>query len=199
MTERTDAELAAGLEANPADLDEFYRRHRETVVRYAVRRCAQPADVADLVAATFLAAIRSAAGFDARRGNADAWLIGIARRQWAKLCEREARQQHIGDLRLGDGLSADDIARLEERIDAARTSEDVERAIALLPGQHREVLWLIGPDGLSPSEAAAALGVSVGGFRVRLLRARRALRSALDPGAPASHRQISTNPQEAPT
>ena len=180
VIERTDAELVAALQTSPEHLDEFYRRHRDAILRYAVRRRPQPADVADLVAATFLAAINGAPGFDPNRGRAEAWLIGIARRQWAKLCEGEARQRRLGERRLGDSLSEDDIGRLEERIDSARRSEEVGRAIATLPERHREVLWLVGSDGLSTAEAAAALGISAGTFRVRLLRARRALRAAVE-------------------
>lgn len=191
VIERTDAELVATLQSSPEDLDELYRRHREVILRYAVRRCPQPADVADLVAETFLAAISAAPGFDPSRGSAEAWLIGIARNHWARRCEREARQRRLGERSLGDSLSSDDIGRLEERIDSVRRSAEVEGAIATLAEHHREVLWLIGSDGLSVAEAAAALGVSPGTFRVRLLRARRALRAALDAGHTASPSPIS--------
>lgn len=196
VIERTDAELVAALQTSPEDLDEFYRRHRDAVLRYAVRRCPQPADVADLVAATFLAAINAAHGFDPSRGRAEAWLIGIARRQWAKLCEGEARQRRLGERRLGDSLSDDDIGRLEERIDSVRKSEEVGRAIATLSARHREVLWLVGSDGLTVAEAAAALGISAGNFRVRLLRARRALAATLAVTSAAPRSTVSTTIKE---
>jgi RNA polymerase sigma-70 factor (ECF subfamily) len=62
----------------------------------------------------------------------------------------------------------------------------VEAALDQIGPGHREVLWLIGHDGLTVREAAAALGISTGTFRVRLLRARRALRAALDNASPAT-------------
>jgi len=44
----------------PGTLTPFYRRQVGAVERYAVRRCAQPADVADLVATTFFTVLENA-------------------------------------------------------------------------------------------------------------------------------------------
>ena len=56
-------------------------------------------------------------------------------------------------------------------------------ALDLIDADHREVLRLVGPDGLTPGEAAAALGISPGAFQVRLMRARRAARAVLNGSA----------------
>ncbi|HXQ00678.1 MAG TPA: sigma factor-like helix-turn-helix DNA-binding protein [Solirubrobacteraceae bacterium] len=53
------------------------------------------------------------------------------------------------------------------------------RALARLSDGDRELLLLIAWDGLSPAEAASALGLKPGTVRVRLLRARRRLTQAL--------------------
>ena len=76
-------------------------------------------------------------------------------------------------------LDEDEYARLEERIDAARESREVERALASLDPRQREALLLVGHDGLSDKQAAAALHVTPTAFRMRLSRARRALKAAL--------------------
>jgi len=186
VTEESDAELIACLRSDPAALDLFYRRHRTRVLDYARRRCRQPADVADLVAATFLAALASADRFDPGRGDVGPWLIGIASRQWGLLCRAERKQQLLRAGAVPWTPSSDDIARLEEQIDAARASDQVEAALDRIGPGHREVLWLIGHDGLTVREAAATLGISTGTFRVRLLRARRALRAALDNAYPGT-------------
>jgi RNA polymerase sigma factor (sigma-70 family) len=83
-------------------------------------------------------------------------------------------------------LSDEAIIRLEERIDAARESAEVEHALNGLAPRHREVLWLVGRDDLTSHEAAQALGVNAGAFRVRLSRARKALREALRDPMPTS-------------
>jgi RNA polymerase sigma-70 factor (ECF subfamily) len=185
VTDDTDAGLLARLQGDPAALEMFYRRHRDRVVAYAVRRCRQPADVTDLVAATFLAVLEKPGSFDPRRGDAGAWLTGIAARQWLLLCRAERKQQDLRERVPARELSSDDIARLEDQIDAARASEPAWAALDQVDPCHSEVLRLVGPDGLTSREAAAALGISAGAFRVRLMRARRAVKRVLSDSARA--------------
>jgi RNA polymerase sigma-70 factor (ECF subfamily) len=56
---------------------------------------------------------------------------------------------------------------------------DLERALASLPEIHREVLLLIGVEGLDVAQAAAALEIRPDAARQRLTRARAALAEAL--------------------
>lgn len=178
--ERADAELLAGVRDDPGALETLYRRHVERVVSFAIRRCDQPADVADLVAATFLAVLESAGTYDPARGDALPWILGIAGRIQSRKRRRQWRER---DALVRSGsrrtLAPDDFARLERAIDASRRHGEIEQAIQRLSYRHREVLLLVGPDGLDHAQAAEALGVSPGAFRNRLLRARRALRRAL--------------------
>src|SRR4051794_6899307 len=166
----------------------LYRRHVDSVVAYAARRCRQPADVADLVAATFLVVVEAAASFDPSRGDALPWILGIARRLHANRSRRRYREQaayaRIDGARL---LDSDDVARIAARIDAARLRPAVEQALAALPDRHREVLWLIGHDGLTHEQAAQVLDIAPGALRMRLTRARRALHAALGPAHPDVH------------
>jgi len=78
-------------------------------------------------------------------------------------------------------LDADDIGRLEERIDAERQARGLYARVRRLPPGEREVLELVAVDGLSVSDAAAVAGISPVAARVRLHRARRALRQAASP------------------
>ena len=59
----------------PGTLTPFYRRQVGAVERYAVRRCAQPADVADLLATTFFTVLENATTLDEQRGSG----IAVAR------------------------------------------------------------------------------------------------------------------------
>jgi RNA polymerase sigma-70 factor (ECF subfamily) len=56
----------------------------------------------------------------------------------------------------------------------------VGRALQSLSQLDREALLLVAWEDLTPRQAAAALGINATAFRVRLLRARRRLRAALD-------------------
>jgi RNA polymerase sigma factor (sigma-70 family) len=160
---------------DPAAFEAFYRGHVTAVTRFIARRVADPHAVADLTAEVFLAVIASAHSYRASRGSQLAWLFGIARNVVAADRRRVARElrmvARISGRRL---LDSDDIARLEERIDAETQARRVVQAIAGLPDEERAVLELVAVDGLAVKDAAAALGIQPGAARTRLHRARRA-------------------------
>ena len=78
MHEHSDEELLVAIAAGPGFLPEFYRRHVAKVTGVGVRRFSTPEDVADFVANVFLEVLRSAGSYDPRRGDAVAWLYGLA-------------------------------------------------------------------------------------------------------------------------
>jgi RNA polymerase sigma-70 factor (ECF subfamily) len=162
----------------------FYREHVTDVTRFVARRVADPHTVADLTAEVFLAVIASAHSYRPSRGTPVAWLYGIARNVIAGERRRAAHElrtaSRIAGRRLLDG---DDIARLEERIDAESPGRAACQALAGLPPDERAVLELVAIDGLAVKDAAAALGIRQGTARVRLHRARRAARQAMGPPA----------------
>lgn len=167
----------AEIATDPKAFEVFYRRNVEAVTRFLTRRLTDPHTVADLVAEVFLAALDSAGTYRPGLGSELGWLYGIARNTVAaesRRAAREARLAHrIGGRRL---LEADDVSRMEERIDAERAARGALRAMAALPESERAVLELVAIDQLSVAEAAAALGIRQGAARVRLCRARQALR-----------------------
>jgi RNA polymerase sigma factor (sigma-70 family) len=175
-----DRDLLGRLSTDPAAFETFYRRHIDRVIGFTARRVREPADVADLVASTFVEVLTCAPSYDGSRGEPTAWLLGITARLIANARRRRGRESaataRIAGRRL---IDASDIERLEERIDAARTSEAVLAALGQLKPRAREALLLVGADGLTPGEAAAVLGISGAAFRMRLSGARRALDRAV--------------------
>jgi RNA polymerase sigma factor (sigma-70 family) len=179
-----DRALLAAARSDPEAFAELYRRLVDRVISFAARRVSDPGDVADIVAATFLTALESAGGYDPGRGEPIGWLLGIASRLLANQRRRTAREGFArARLDARSLLDSDDIERLEARIDAAAQAASARTAMARLPARQREALLLIGEDGLTPAEAARVLGVSGATFRVRLARARRAVRAAMEPAA----------------
>jgi RNA polymerase sigma-70 factor (ECF subfamily) len=196
-TEPRDRDLVGRLQSDPRAFEELYRRHVGRLTAYVATRCRQPQDAADLVASTFVAALESAERYDPARGEVLPWLIGIARHLSSDagryaLREREALAQVAGRRT----LSQDETAELEARIDAAREVADLEGALRRLHVRDREPLVLLGYVGLTSAQAAQALGISGTAFRVRLMRARRALRKAraqtLAEAAPPAPREALT-------
>ncbi|MFB8210976.1 MULTISPECIES: RNA polymerase sigma factor [unclassified Streptomyces] len=180
MTSDTRSEEGPAAAARDPDLfEEFYRRHFDAITRFVARRVTDPHTVADVTAEVFLAAIDSADSYRPGRGSETAWLYGIARNLVGAEARRTARQAALGARIAGRRLlEADDIARLEEQLDAEAAGRRALAALAGLPQGERALLELITVDQLTLPEAASALGLRQVTARVRLHRARKTLRGA---------------------
>ena len=154
-----------------------YRENVGAVTAYFARRTTDPQTVADLTSDTFVKAIGSLAGFDPGRGRPIAWLMGIARHVYAGHLEMTA-QRHRALARAGGGLLLDEDTsdEIAARIDDQRAGRLLLARLAALPDLERTALEYVELAGLTPAEAAVALGVSPGTLRVRLFRARARLR-----------------------
>jgi len=168
----------AEIGRDPDVFEAFYREHIERIQRFVARRVDDPYLAADLTADVFLAAIDAASGYRANLGTPVGWLYGIARNVVSAEKRRHARElranQRISGRRL---LTADDVTRLEERIDAEASARALLQAMTELPDGERAALELVALDGLSPEDAARVLGIRLPTLRVRLHRARGRLRS----------------------
>ena len=175
-SEPADEDLLRRLSSDPVAFEVFYRRHVDRVIGFATRRVTDPTDAADLVAATFVTVLTAARSYDPGRGEPGAWLLGITARLIVNARRRKVRESaalaRIAGRRL---IDQSDIERLEERIDAARSSRAMIAALERLRPRAREALLLVDAAGLQPAEAARVLGISPAAFRMRLSSARRAL------------------------
>ncbi|WP_328334083.1 MULTISPECIES: RNA polymerase sigma factor [unclassified Streptomyces] len=164
---------------DPAGFAAFYEQQFDTVLGFVARRVDSPHLAADLTADIFVAALENAHTYDARRGAPIAWLYGISRNVLHAHFRGNAREQkvlaRVGGRRM---LDEQDVDAIESRIDAERAARQIASAHQALSEPLRAVLDLIVVDGLSVQEAARALGIAPTTARVRLHRARRALRSA---------------------
>ena len=178
----SDEELLSAAGRDPEAFEELYRRHVATIVAFAVRRCSVPAEVPDLVAAVWLEVIGSADRFNPGQGRAVPWLLGIAANLVASDARRRGRERQAMALLAGQRvLEEDDYERLESEIDASRRASHLRGLLVALPERERMVVELVIVDGLSPQEAAEALGIRPAAARMRLARARRRLREAVRP------------------
>jgi RNA polymerase sigma-70 factor, ECF subfamily len=186
-----DDELLAATAAGDADaFGRFYRRHERQVLTYAMLRCPNSGDVADLVAETFLAAMTSAGRYRPGEGDAGAWLLGIARHVLARQRRTFARRRSlVHRLANAPAFGPDEAEAVDRAIDAARLAPKLRAALAGLQAKDRELLLLVARDGLEPGPAGAVLGMNPNTARLRLSRARKRLRVALDEPSPASSQE----------
>lgn len=156
-----------------------YRENVGAVTGFFARRCRDPQQVADLTSQTFVEAIKSAGTFQGR-GTPTAWLIAIARRVYANHLADQATGADLID-QLGGRLvlAQDEIDDLVERMDAQRDGKALLDRAASMSAVEREAIELVDLMGLTPKDAASALGVSPNALRVRLFRAHKRLRKEL--------------------
>lgn len=182
VVDRSDADLlAAAADGDGEAYGAFFRRHSRAVTSYAVRRCDNPDDVADLVADTFMIALQASGRYIPETNTALPWLYGIARRVLARQRRRKAGFARLlvksthSQVRF-QGIEEDSIA---EAIDAMRTAPALAEALGGLSKGERDVLELVAFEGLTPSEAAVVLELTPNAARLKLSRARRHMRGML--------------------
>jgi RNA polymerase sigma factor (sigma-70 family) len=177
VTDRTVQTPPTAGAGAAAEFERLYRANVEAVTAYFARRSADPHVVADLTADTFVVVITSFGSFDPRKGTVRAWVFGIARHVYASYCQAYSQQQDKMQRLAGRrDLDADQVEELVDRIDAERAGRGLVSGLAALPERDRAVVELVDMAGLSPQEAAAALGLAPGTARMRLMRARARLR-----------------------
>ena len=165
-----------------SDFHDLIEREIPRLRRYAraLTRSADRAD--DLVQETLLRAVAKChlwqAGTDIR-----AWLFTIMHNQYVNMVRRAIREKATVDI---DQMSSSLIATTDPT--GSRQLHELERALGFLPGEQREVILLVGLEGMSYESAAQILRVPVGTVRSRLSRGRDALRRLMDlrEGAAAS-------------
>ncbi|SNR39781.1 RNA polymerase sigma factor [Blastococcus mobilis] len=158
--------------------EDAYRSSGTAVLGYALRRSASREDALDVVAETFATAWRRRTDMPADPQEARPWLFGIARLCLANAARSTHRASRLGE-RLADSFAGaaipDPSAIHEHRTEQQRVSE----AVGQLSPEDQELVSLIAWEGLTPAQAATALGLSPGTARVRLHRARTRLRAEL--------------------
>jgi RNA polymerase sigma-70 factor (ECF subfamily) len=181
---RSDGALLAGLPRQPELMGVLYERHAQEVFRYLARR-AGPAAAEDLLSEVFIAALSASSRVVAHdSGSALPWLYGIALNV---LRSHFRRQQPTGGVTADFGMDWDAV---DDRLDAWAERGRLRAALDGLSESDRELLLLVAWEGLTHTEAAAALGISQVAARSRLHRARKRALNALQRlrgGAPSSH------------
>ena len=165
-------------EPDEQPFERLYEQHFERVTAYLLARTDRDS-AGEAVARTFEIAWRRLPDVPAEPLP---WLLGVARRVLADQRRAQGRRnaliEHIAE-------TATEIS--DDHAEALAARELVLAAIKDLTPFQQEALLLIAWDGLSEREVAAVLGCSRGAVALRLHRARKQLRAALDRAAPESN------------
>lgn len=112
-----------------------------------------------------------------------AWLFTILHNQHINAVRHDARRP--------ENVPVEESANAEPAAQDGRLAvRDLDRALALLPDEQRQVVLLIGLEGLSYAEASDVLDVPLGTVMSRLNRGRQQLRGLMEQGPAQSIRRI---------
>jgi RNA polymerase sigma-70 factor (ECF subfamily) len=182
----TDEDLLSKARSGDRDaLEELVVRYQPRVYRYGISMCRDSDAASDIAQETLLAMARSVGDF---RGDSSVgtWLFTIARR----FCMRKRRRSKFApaEEQSLEALGPDGTAHLsdphpgpEETTASREVSAALTLAIDTLDPAQREVLVLRDVEGLSASEVAEVLGLSVQAVKSRLHRARVTVRQQVAP------------------
>lgn len=159
-----DGDAAAATEA----FGVLYERHRDYVLRVAMRFTGNRETTLDVLQETFAYLLRrfppTGTGFELT-AKLTTFLYPVAKNFAISAHRQSAR------LETTDGADPDDLAAADDPV-----PDDIDAALAGLSAAHREVLLLRFVDDLSLAEIAAALSVPVGTVKSRIHLAVKQLR-----------------------
>lgn len=194
-----DPELAAIRSGDERAFETLVRRHYPAMIRMAVSQLRDSGEAEDLVQETWVTFLRNLDRFEGR-SSVRTWIMGILLNLARARRRREGRVQSLTALldRLPEGRrptvdrlrfttdgtwSSEPPAwsgRPEEALESRETLGVVQHAMDDLPAKLREVFVLRDVAGWSSEETCRALGISSANQRVRLHRARAAVRQRLE-------------------
>ena len=186
----TDEELIEGLKAGDDQAAETaVRTHMPRMLAVARRLLGDSALAEDCVQEAFANMFRKIGAFEGR-SSLGTWLYGIVANQALMKLRQQTRRREdpIDDLMPEFDTSAcrieapwQHLSTPEEILDREKRKDLVIDMINKLPADYRVVLQLRDIEEMSTAEVADALNLTDGNVKVRLHRARSALRSLLEP------------------
>ena len=167
---RTDQQLVDALnQGDAAAFDELYFRHRDWVMRLAMRFTGNHEDALDVLQETFAYFVRKFPGFELTAALTT--FLYPAVRNFS-LAARRKRLRSVSD-------NQDTLSLVPETVlsDSA-TRDELTQTLAGLSDAHREILLMRFVDEMTQPEIATALGVPLGTVKSRLHHALLAIRQS---------------------
>jgi RNA polymerase sigma-70 factor (ECF subfamily) len=175
----TSQTLVAPAEEAPREADlafeRLYRTSRDDVYAYVASLLRDRAAAEEVTATAFERAYRKRSRFDPSRGEARAWLFGIARNAALDELRRRGR---VAELTAEPADLPE--AGWEGNAEASERRLAVSAALAALAPRERELISLKFFAGLGNAEIAAVLGITESNAGTKLHRAVTKLREACD-------------------
>ena len=161
-----------------AALEQVLAEVAPAVRRFGVRMCKNPHDADDVLQDTLLSIATHLPEFEGR-SSLLSWVFTLTRTACARRRRGLKNRPPVADDAAHE--RRDDAPSPEAQVASREIADALERALDSLADEQREVILLRDVEGLTASEAADVLGISVDALKSRLHRARGALREKLVP------------------
>jgi RNA polymerase sigma-70 factor, ECF subfamily len=181
-----DSDESLVQRARSGDFDAFeqlFERHRLLVYRFAYQMTQRRDDAEDMVQEAFVRAYQNLHRYR-DEAKFTTWLLRIV----SNLCTDQARmttrrsnleqKEAVGAL---DWMTVGNFENPLENLEQDRRRVALRKAISALPDHHRMMIVMRDIEERDYNDIAEVLGCTVGGAKLRVLRARRALRDRVAP------------------
>lgn len=166
--------IARAQQGDVAAFSQLVARYQDRIYRFLVRLTRSQDDALELTQETFLSAYQALPRWRPE-ARFTTWLFHIARNQAFDWLRRHKRVDFVAwgdeqDLGLADTAPTPDAA-----LETVQRLRGLERALARLPTDHREILLLREIEEMSYGEIAEVLDIGLGTVKSRIARARAGL------------------------
>lgn len=166
-----------------AAFERLFERHRQLVYRFAYQMASRRDDAEDIVQEAFVRAYQNLGKYR-DEAKFTTWLLRIVTNLCTDMARMSQRRQALEQQEAGSSLlwmTRGDTDDPVENLTADMRVAALRKALSALPPHHRSVIVLRDLEGKEYAEVAEILGCTVGGAKLRVLRARRALRDRIAP------------------
>jgi len=201
LPEMTTASIAQGSLAGPMEFDSdnalvkrardgdfaaferLFERHRQLVYRFAYQMASRRDDAEDIVQEAFVRAYQNLGKYR-DEAKFTTWLLRIVTNLCTDMARMSQRRQALEQQEAGGSLlwmTQGDTEDPVDNLNAGMRVAALRKALNALPVHHRTAIILRDLEEKEYSEIAEILGCTMGGAKLRVLRARRALRDRIAP------------------
>jgi RNA polymerase sigma-70 factor (ECF subfamily) len=164
--------------------EQLFNRHRDLVYRFAYQMAHRRDDAEDIVQEVFVRAFQNLSRYR-DEAKFTTWLLRIASNLGTDKARMSKRRQSLEQQEASGSLTWMTVGATHEdpiqNLEADQRVELLKRAITALPDHHRRMIVMRDVQEMEYKDMAEILECSVGGAKLRVLRARRALRDRLAP------------------
>jgi RNA polymerase sigma-70 factor, ECF subfamily len=181
-----DSDIALVKRAREGDFTAFeilFERHRQLVYRFAYQMASRRDDAEDIVQEAFVRAYQNLGKYR-DEAKFTTWLLRIVTNLCTDMARMSTRRQTLEQQEATGSLlwmTQGDVDDPIENLSQDMRAGALRKALNAMPTHHRTVIVLRDLQEKEYSEIAEILGCTVGGAKLRVLRARRALRDRIAP------------------